>query len=111
MIKHSLLLVSAISLAMAGGANTVRVDLYQPTTVNGTSFKPGEAKVEVQDGKVILRQGKTSAESAVKVENAKEKYRLTTVGYTDQHQIKDICVGGTNTHIVFEQSNHVSSTQ
>lgn len=100
MIKRSLLLISAISLAMAGGANTVRVDLYQPTTINGTTFKAGEAKLEIQDGKVVLHQGKTSAEATVTVENSKEKYRLTTVGYKEQ-QIKDICVGGTTTHILF----------
>jgi|SRR5579862_2320077 len=102
MIKRSLLLVSAISLAFASDASTVRVDLYQPTVINGTTFKAGEAKLEVQGGKAILRQGKTSAETAVTVETSKDKYRLTTVGYKDPQHIKDICVGGTTTHILFE---------
>jgi hypothetical protein len=104
MTKYFLLFLSAISLALAGGANTFRVDLYQPTVINGTTLKPGEAKVEIQDGKVVFHQGKTTAEAPVKVETNKNKYSVTTVGYKDgeSHQIKDICVSGTTTHIVFE---------
>jgi hypothetical protein len=93
-----------VSLAVASAANGFKVDFYQPTTVNGTTFKIGEAKLEIKENKAVLRQGKTSVEAQVKVEENKGKYVYTTVGYKDgaDHQIKDICVAGTTTHIVFE---------
>jgi hypothetical protein len=100
-IKQAILLFSAVALAAAAN-NSFRVDLYQPTVVNGTTFKPGEAKLELKDNKAVLRQGKTSVEVDVKVEANKDKYRYTTVGYQEGEQkIKDISVGGTNTHILF----------
>ena len=104
MMKRMLLLFSAISLAVASAANSFHVDLYQPTMINGTTLKAGEAKVQLEEGKVILRQGKTSVEATVKVETNKDKYTYTSVGYKDgaDHKIKDICVGGTTTHIWFE---------
>ncbi|SRR5579883_567885 len=103
-MKKMLLLISVVSLAVASAANSFRVDLYQASVVNGTTLKAGEAKVELQDNKVIVKQGKVSVEATVKVESNKDKYHYTTVGYKDgsDHQIKDICVGGTTTHIWFE---------
>ncbi len=104
MTKRLFLLFSVISLAVASAANAFKIDLYQPTVVNGTSFKAGEAKLELKDNKAVIHQGKTSAEASVKVEENKAKYVYTTVGYKEgtDHQIKDICVAGTTTHILFE---------
>jgi len=104
MTKKFLLLSSVISLAVASAGNMFKVDLYQPTTINGTTFKAGEAKLELKDNKAVLHQGKTTAEASVKVENNKTKYVLTTVGYKEgaDHQVKDICVAGTTTHVLFE---------
>lgn len=104
MIKRVLLLFSAVALAIASAANNFGVELYQPTVVNGTTFKPGAAKIALQEGKAVVKQGKTTAEAAVKVETNKDKYLYTTVGYKDggDHQIKDICIAGTTTHILFE---------
>jgi hypothetical protein len=104
MTKRFILLFSVISLAVASAGNAFKIDLYQPTMVSGTSFKVGEAKLEIKDNKAVLHQGKTSAEASVKVEENKAKYIYTTVGYKEgtDHQIKDICVAGTTTHIFFE---------
>ncbi len=104
MIRRSLLLLSVISLAVASAASNFRVDLYQPTVINGTTFKPGEAKLEIKENKALLKQGKTTVEANVKVETAKDKFLYTTVGYKDgaNHEIKDISLAGTTTHIVFE---------
>jgi hypothetical protein len=104
MIKRSLIVLSLISLAVASAANNFRVDLYQPTVINGTTFKAGEAKLEIKDNKALLKQGKTAAEASVKVEAAKDKFLYTTVGYKEGagHQIKDISIAGTTTHIIFE---------
>lgn len=104
MTKRLLLLVSVISLAVANAANNFSVNLIQPTVVNGTTFKPGDARIELKDNKVVVKQGKVTAEASVKVETNKAKYIYTSVGYKEggDHQIRDISVGGTTTHIVFE---------
>jgi hypothetical protein len=51
-----------------------------------------------------VKQGKTTAEASVKVEAAKDKFLYTTVGYKEgsTHEIKDISLAGTTTHIIFE---------
>lgn len=104
MIKRLLLLVSAVSLAIASAASNFSLTFYQPTVVNGTTLKPGDAKLEIRENKAIVKQGKTSVEASVKVETASQKYLYTTVGYKDgdNHQIKDITLAGTTTKLVFE---------
>ena|ERR1051325_1902985 len=105
MFKRLLLLVSVVSsLAVANAANAFRVDLYQPTVVNGTTLKAGEVKIELKDNKVTLKQGKTSVDANVKVETAGQKFQYTTVGYKDatNHEIRDITVAGTTTRLIFE---------
>ena len=104
MIKRLLLLVSVVSLAVASAASNFNLNFYQPTTVNGTTLKVGEAKLEIKENKAIVKQGKTSVEASVKLETANSKYLYTTVGYKegDSHQIKDITLAGTTTKLVFE---------
>ncbi len=104
MIKRFFLLASVVSLAVASAASSFNLNFYQPTVVNGTTLKPGEAKLEIKDNKAIVKQGKTSVEASVKVETNSSKYLYTTVGYKegDNHQIKDITIAGTTTKLVFE---------
>jgi hypothetical protein len=104
MIKRALLLVSVMGLAVASAASNFNLNFYQPTVVNGTTLKVGEAKLEIRENKAIVKQGKTSVEANVKVETANSKYLYTTVGYKDgeNHQIKDITLAGTTTKLVFE---------
>jgi hypothetical protein len=104
MIKRLLLLVSVMGLAVASAASNFSLNFYQPTVVNGTTLKIGEAKLEIRDNKAIVKQGKTSVEANVKVETANSKYLYTTIGYKDaeNHQIKDITLAGTTTKLVFE---------
>ena len=104
MTKRLIILLAVVSLAIASAANVYHVSLYQPTTVNGTAFQAGDAKLELTGDKAVLKQGKTSVEVSVKVEENKAKYVYTTVGYKDggSHEIKDISVAGTTTHILFQ---------
>lgn len=104
MIKRILLLVSVVTVAVASAASSFNLNFYQPTVVNGTTLKVGEAKLEIKDNKAIVKQGKTSVEAAVKVESGSNKYLYTTVGYKDgdNHQIKDITIAGTTTKVIFE---------
>lgn len=104
LMTKSALLLAVFSLAVASAAN-VNLNLIQPTTVNGTQFKPGEAKLEIKDNNTaVLKQGKVSAEVPIKVEANDNKYVFTSVGYKEgsDHEIKEIFVGGTTKHIVFE---------
>src|SRR5271156_6377771 len=104
MIKRAFLLVSVMGLAVASAASNFSLNLYQPTVVNGTTLKVGEAKLEIRDNKAIVKQGKTSVEANIKVESSPSKYLYTTIGYKDgeNHQIKDITLAGTTTKLVFE---------
>lgn len=93
----------AASLAYAG--TSYRVNLYRPTLVNGTELKPGEVKVEIQDNKATFKQGKTTAESIVKVENGSQKFLSTSVGYggdASPNDIQEIRLGGTSIKLLFE---------
>src|ERR1700721_4366523 len=83
MIKRLLLLVSVMGLAVASAASNFNLNFYQPTVVNGTTLKVGEAKLEIRDNKAIVKQGKTSVEANVKVETANSKYLYTTMGKKD----------------------------
>jgi hypothetical protein len=101
-MKKVALFFAVISLAVAGAGNNFKVDLYHDTTINGVQFKAGDAKVELTDNKVIVKQGKTVAEVPVTVETNKNKFAKTAIGYKEDGQnVKDIAVGGTSTHILF----------
>lgn len=97
------------ALALAGAANTYRVDLYQPTVVNGTTFKPGECKIEVKDNQVVFKQGKNTAEATVKVESGANKFSSTSVGYTGGDHIQEIRLGGTTTKLLFDASSNAGT--
>lgn len=99
------LLVSVMALAgmalAAGKSYTVK--LYGPAMVGSTELKAGEYKVEVDNGKAMIKSGKTVKEADVKVENAEAKYTATTVklGAGEKPQIQEIRIGGTSTKLVF----------
>ena len=97
------------AMAFAGAPNTYKVDLYQTTVVNGTTFKPGECKVEVKDNQIVLKQGKNTAEASAKIETGANKFSNTSVGYTDGSHIQEIRLGGTNTKIVFDPSSNTGT--
>ncbi len=99
-------IVSAFTFANAAN---YRFDLYQTTTVNGTTFKPGECKIELNDNQVVLKQGKNSAAAAVKLESAPQKFVSTSVGYNANGQLQEIRLGGTNTKVLFDVNTQSAS--
>jgi len=103
MLKNFVLGFAVFALAGAS-AETYKVTLFQPTVVEGTELKAGEYKVDVKDSKVIIANGKQSAEAAVKVESADKKFGSTTVRYANaggKYSIQEIRLGGTRTRLVF----------
>jgi hypothetical protein len=96
------------TLAYAAGSSTYRVNLYRSTVVNGTELKAGEVKVEIRDNRAILKQGKTTTETGVRVETGAQKFISTSVGYgsdSSSNDLQEIRVGGTSTKLLFEQSH------
>jgi hypothetical protein len=103
MIWKAGLLFVAAGLAIASAASYT-VSLYQPAMFGSTELKPGEYKVEVNDQKATIRQGKLQGESPVKVEENGVKFDTTTVRYSNSDgklRIQEIRVGGTKTKLVF----------
>jgi hypothetical protein len=103
MFKRVFLGLAVAALAVAAG-NSYTVRLYQPATLGGTEFKAGDVKLELSDTKVVLKQGKTTAEATASVEKSGTKFSLTSVD-TNDGRIHEIRLGGTNTKLVFEDKS------
>ena len=103
MLKKFVLTFAILALAVASAA-TYRVTLVQPSVVKGNELKAGEYRLNVQNDKVTIVNGKQSVEVPVKIENVEQKYDSTAVRYTDQGgkaTISEIRLGGTKTKLVF----------
>jgi hypothetical protein len=103
MIKKFVLAFAILALAVASAA-TYRITLAQPTSVKGTELKAGEYRLNVQNDKVTLDNGKQSVEVLAKVENVAQKFDGTAVRYSAEggkSTISEIRLGGTKTKLVF----------
>lgn len=103
-MKKLILAISSIALSVASAATTYRVTFFQPSVVAGTELKAGDYRVEVNDSKAVITQGKTKVEADVKVETADSKFGSTSVRYTSgegKYKVSEIRIGGTNTKLVF----------
>jgi hypothetical protein len=101
--RFILAMICAAALAFAS-AKTYKVTLFQPTVLSGTELKPGNYRLNVENDKVVITDGKTSAESAVKIEQAQTKFPSTTVRYSadeGKNRVQEIRLGGTTMRLVF----------
>jgi len=81
-MKRTFLLTFAIlALSAAASAKSFSLTLFQPSIVGGAELQPGDYKLEWNESKVTIRNGKKSAEATVKVENADQKFSSTSVRY------------------------------
>lgn len=93
-----------MALAAVASAKSYTVTLFQPTMVGATELKPGDYKIDVQESKAIIRNGRKQVEVAVKVETGTEKFSSTTVRYQNgdgKYRVQEIRIGGTNTTLIF----------
>ena len=107
------IILSFATLALALSAETHRLTLFQPTTLNGKELKPGDYKVEVKDSKAVISRGKEIVESAVRVENTDAKYGATSVRYVKgegKMNLQEIRLGGTKTTLVFGEATNVGGS-
>jgi len=94
------LLTVALSIA---SAKSYTVNLFQPAVLAGTELKTGEYKLELDGDKIQLKNGKVLVEANVKVENAPERNRSTSMRLEDEGgrlHVKEIRLGGTNMKLV-----------
>jgi hypothetical protein len=98
-----LMVVTLMAVSFAT-AKTYSVKLHQPSMVEGKELKPGNYKVELNDAKVMITNGKETVETAVKTEEGDVRFSSTSVRYTDENgkmKIREIRLGGTSTKLVF----------
>jgi hypothetical protein len=97
-----LFLMAGLAIA---SARSYTVNLFQPSLVGATELKPGQYKIEVNENKAVIRQGKVQTESPVKVEEGDTKFDSTVVRYVNSAdgkvRIQEIRIGGTKTRLVF----------
>ncbi len=95
-------LLLAAAVAGAGG-KTFRLTLYQPSVVSGTELQPGQYRFSVEEGKLVIGNGKVRAEAAAKMETADRKYESTSVKYSERggkFDMREIRIGGTTIRVV-----------
>jgi len=102
-VKKSIFALTTIALAIASAATNYGVTFSDPVVVNGQTLKPGDYKLQFDNNKATLRQGKQVTEAPVKVENATQRYSTTSVRLNGS-QVEEIRLGGTHTKLVFEKT-------
>lgn len=112
-MKKAIAVIFAIGISAAYAASSYQVTLYKPTTINGTQLKQGPIKVELQGDKVLIKQGKTSVESNVIVQNGERKFEASSVSYSSgaPDQVEEIRLGGTATKLLFESGAKVANAE
>ncbi len=108
MVKALTFGFATLALVAASAATSYNVTFFEPVTVNGTKLKAGDYKVEINDNKAVIKQGKPIAETSVKVENNDKKYPTTTVRLAGA-QVEEIHFGGTRTKVVFEKTGDATN--
>jgi hypothetical protein len=100
-----LALVAAIAGTIPAKGSATQVTLSEPVVLSGTALKAGDYRLIVNVGKVTFVMNKEGREIAAKVETGDKKYEQNEVQYEhagNQTTIKQICLGGTKTRVVFK---------
>ena len=95
--------VFALGVAIAASSHNVTV--YNPVWVGGTELKPGDYKVQIDNGKAVFKSKKDTVEVPAKMETAKSKFQFTALNTENsggKAKLNEIELGGTNTKIVIE---------
>lgn len=103
-MKKMILIAAAVAVSALASGKTYTVTLFQPTLVAGTELRAGEIKIDVEDSKVVIRQGKQKVEADARTETSNEKFGTTSVRYQNgdgKYRLREVRLGGTNTKLVF----------
>jgi hypothetical protein len=96
-----------LGLAAWAGGKSYTVAIFDPAMAGSTELKPGSYQLDLDNDKAVIHMGKIKAENPVRVETADEKYRSTSVLYSNgdgKLHIKEIHLGGTKTKVVFTET-------
>jgi hypothetical protein len=106
-----LLLVFACFTLSAAGAETFRVTLFQSSLGKGTQLNAGNYRMDLNNGQLIIRNGKQKLQVPVAVENADQTFHSTRVLYTQEngkYSIREIQLGGTRTRVLLNVSGQAA---
>ncbi len=104
-------LLSVTAAAALANAATYRFDLPLDATIEGQVLKAGSYSVDVNDTTAVIKAGKKTVETKVKVETTAKKNDSTSVKLTQaggKYSIEEIHLGGKKMNLVFEPSKTVS---
>ena len=112
-MKKAIAVILAIGMSAAYAASSYQFTLYKATTINGTQLKPGSVKLDLQGDKVVIKQGKTSVESSVTVQNGERKFDVSSVTYNSgaSDQVQEIRLGGTATKLLFDSGAKTAAAE
>ena len=107
MLNKILLTLSTAGLMTLGAAGvTYKVTLLDNSVISGKQVKAGDYKVELKDNNTaVLLHGKQQIEVPAKAETSATRYSTTEIQYSNNNDLQEIRIGGTNTKIVFGASN------
>jgi hypothetical protein len=103
-MKKLMLSFGTLALAIASAASSYHFSIFQSSFVGGKELKPGDYKIELNGDKAMIKVGKQTVETAVKVENGSEKFPETSVRYGNadgKMTVQEIRLGGTTTKLIF----------
>jgi len=104
MTRTSWLVIAILAVSAVASAKSYSVTLFQPSIIGGSELQAGDYKLELTESKVTMRSGKKTAEAAVEVQTADEKFSSTSVKYQNgdgKYRILEIRLGGTKTKLLF----------
>jgi hypothetical protein len=96
-----------LAVASAASANRYKVQISEPSQINGQAVKPGEYTLELKDNHAVLKQGKTTIDTEARIESADKKFAETSVRYSNgegNSKIDEIRLSGTTTKVVFTKA-------
>ncbi len=107
MLRSTLIpLMFVVAGAGFASATTYNVKLLEATNVHGTQLKPGEYKLDVDNGKAVFRHGKISAEAPAKVASSDHKFKDTKFVYDNgsdgQLTLREIDLAGSTVRVVLD---------
>jgi hypothetical protein len=107
MLKNITILFVLFAVAVALAASGYSVTLSKPAVVGGKEIKAGEYKLELNGEKATLKNGKTTVEADVTVEDNASKFDRTSaccLGEDGKYRLQEIRVGGTTTKVTFKEN-------
>ena len=106
MITKAVLGFFTAALMVASAATgTFKVSILQNSVVDGKKLKAGDYKLEIQNNVAVLKHGKDIVQAPAREETSASKFATTEIQYTNNNNLQEIHIGGTNTKIVFSKSN------